>query len=515
MRKVVVIGAGVGGMAAAARLARAGFEVEIFEAAERVGGKCRTEWIGDYAFDVGPSLLTIPAVYRDLFKKTGKRLELVSELQPVDPAFAYHFADGTSLTFANLSLPSICEEIDRVLGKKAGDEWHSLMQRAEAMWDVSRGPFIESELLPIRKLLRRRGFISDLKVIAPLETLSSLTSKYTSNPYLQKIIHRYATYTGSDPRKAPAVLLTIAFVETTFGAWHVKGGIGTLAEALGQRCEELGVKIHLNARVEKILTKDGSATGIMVAGRAIEADYIISNADSELTLNSLIAPQEKRVKRERRNLKKAERSFSGFSLLLGLDNSRVEGPIPQLRHHNVYFPENYEREFEELFDTHEKVSDPTIYICAPHDPTMVKGKNKEAWFVLVNAPLHSDTHVHSDDHGVDWKDNPQAYAERILAILDQRGLRVTERLELMEFRSPFDLERSTNAPGGSIYGTSSNGARAAFLRTKNRSRLKNLFSVGGSAHPGGGLPLVGISGELVAEAIINAQGGVGIAKDYH
>jgi phytoene desaturase len=342
-----------------------------------------------------------------------------------------------------------------------------------------------------------------------MQTLDSITSEYTDNPYLKKIIQRYATYTGSDPRKAPAVLLTIAFVEITFGAWHVKGGIGTLAQSLGQRCEELGVTIHLKTPVEKILTHSGTATGVLVNGTTHLADYIISNADAEITFNSLIAPQERAAKSERKKLAKAEKSLAGFSLLLGLDNSKIQSAPPLMKHHNVYFPENYEREFDQIFTEKIPVDDPTIYICAPRDSTMVRGENKEAWFVLVNAPRHEP------GVGWDWSADPKKYADHLIAKLDALGLRVSERLDLMEYRSPLDLQISTGAPGGSIYGTSSNGKRAAFLRAKNTSDIKNLYCVGGSAHPGGGLPLVGISGELVAESIIRAQGGVGIAKDHH
>lgn len=508
-KKVVVIGAGMGGMATAARLARAGFSVEIFEATDRVGGKCRTEWIGDYAFDTGPSLLTIPAVYRDLFKKTGKRLELVSELQPVDPAFTYTFHDGTVLTFPNLSLPNICKEIDQVLGKKSGDEWHTLMQHSERMWDAARGPFIESELLPLSQLIRRNGFLKDLKKIHPATSLRKFTSKVTSDPYLTKIVDRYATYTGSDPRQVPAVLLTIAFVEMTFGAWHVTGGVGTLATAVAQRCQDLGVTIHLSTPVEKINVIAGRASGVTVAGGVIEADYIISNADSEITFNRLIDQREKKARVERRRLKSSQKSFSGFTLLLGLDNSKIDGPPPKVTHHNVYFPQDYNQEFVELFEVGGILSDPTIYVCAPQDSSMVKGESKEAWSVLINAPLHNPS------TGIDWNEYSNEYAEKIIARLDALGLRVSERLDVLEVRTPADLERLTNAPGGSIYGRSSNGMRAAFLRSKNKSQIMNLYCVGGSAHPGGGLPLVGISGEIVAESIISAQGGIGIAKDHH
>ena len=510
MSKVIVIGAGIGGLASAARLAKYGHEVTIFEASDRVGGKCRTEWIGDYAFDTGPSLLTLPAVFRDLFIRTGKRFETEVGLLGVDPAFAYHFADGTHFDFPNLSLPEVCNSIEAALGSEAANEWHLLMQKAEKMWDVSRGPFIESELPSISGLIMRKGFLKDLLTIAPWKSLRGYAQDTTSNPYLQKIIDRYATYSGSDPRKAPAVLLTIAFVEGTFGAWHLKGGIGTLATALEKRCLELGVTIHLNSPVEKIRVKDGAAIGVLLkSGEEIDAEKIVANADADLIYNHLIDSSITEVKSERKKLKRAERSLAGFSLLLGLDNSKVQGELPKMKHHNVFFPTDYDDEFESIFSRNEPVPDPTIYICAPSDPDMVKGDKKEAWFVLVNAPRHDP------ESGMDWRLDPEKYAEKILSKLDALGLRVSERLDLMEIRTPADLESAMMAPGGSIYGTSSNGPRAAFMRASNRSPLKNLYCVGGSAHPGGGLPLVGMSAELVAEAIGRADGSTSSAHNHH
>lgn len=510
MSKVVVIGAGIGGLASAARLAKMGHDVSIYEASDRVGGKCRTEWIGDYAFDTGPSLLTLPAVYRDLFIRTGKRFETEVGLQAVNPAFAYHFADGISLEFPNLSLSDTCAAIDATLGKSAGDEWHKLMQIAERMWDVSRGPFIESELPSTISLMKRKGFLKDLRIIAPWKSLRGFTKSQTSNPYLQKIVERYATYSGSDPRKAPAVLLTIAFIESTFGAWHLKGGLGTLASALEKRCLTLGVRIHLNSPVAKILVEGEAVTGIALSdGSRIEADSVVANADADIVYNKLISPDVRIVKSERKKLKSADKSLAGFTLLLGLDNSRVSGELPQMRHHNIYFPANYDAEFESIFTAGEAVADPTIYICAPHDPEMVKGADKESWSVLVNAPRHDL------NDGYDWNAEPEKYAKKIIAKLDALGLRVSERLDVMEFRTPADLEQAVMAPGGSIYGTSSNGARAAFRRASNRSPLKGLYCVGGSAHPGGGLPLVGMSAELVAEAIGRADGSISSVDNHH
>ena len=494
MAKIAVIGAGIGGLSVAARLAKAGHTVEIYEASDRSGGKCRTEWFGDYGFDTGPSLLTIPAVYRDLFIKTGKRLEHTLDVKPVDPAFTYNFADGQRVTFANLSNPKTYLEIEKSFGKDAASQWRALMDRADAMWEVSREPFVESELKSIWSLVKRKNFLRDLRIIAPFSTLRALSKKYKLHPNLAMIVDRYATYTGSDPRRAPAVLLTIAYVEAAFGAWHITGGIGSLSKALEQRCLELGVNIHLKSKVAKINVVNESATGLTLeSGQIIDADLVVANADAELVYNQLVDAGVKSAKRERSKLKRASKSLSGFSLLLGLDNTK--GDAVELSHHNIFFPKDYDAEFDQIFDQKIAVSDPTIYVCAPKDSTMVKGTNKESWFVLVNAPRHDPK------NGMDWRTGGAEYAQMLIKKLDALGLNVSSRLDLLEFRTPLDLENYALAPGGSIYGTSSNSASSAFLRASNRSNVKNLYCVGGSSHPGGGLPLVGISAEIVAQMI--------------
>lgn len=493
--KVVVIGGGLGGLSAAIRLAKANFSVHLYEASDSLGGKCRVENFHGHAFDTGPSLFTLPAVYRDLFLKTGAPLEEELSLKPVDPAFDYHFPSGKRLTLPNASRAGVVEAIARTFGEESATQWRALMNRAEAMWEVSREPFVESELRGFLPLLRRPGFLKSLRTIAPFTSLRKMATDYLSTPELITLIDRYATYTGSDPRKAPAVLLTIAYIEQVFGAWHIEGGIGKLSAALEKRAKDVGVHVHRNAPVASITTDQNRATGIVLAnGEKISADYVISNVDARITYDTLLnANNEGRA--ERRKLARATPSFSGFYLLLSLSGSRTDQ-----QHHTVSFPENYDAEFDALFSTLQPVLDPTLYICSPHDSSMAP-QNCESWFVLVNAPRHSET-----GEGFNWLAAGVAenYSKHLVDLLIKRGLLDLSRLVDLRYRSPADLQEMFNAPGGSIYGNSSNGASAAFNRAANRSPIAGLFLVGGSAHPGGGVPLVGISGEIVANAIAAA-----------
>lgn len=499
MSRIVVIGAGIGGMSAAARLAKLGHSVTVFEGSEHVGGKCRTEWIDGYAFDTGPTLLTLPAVYRDFFLKTGDALETVLEIEEVNPSFDYRFMDGSRVQFANLSRFKTLSAIQESFGTQASFQWNQLMLRAEKMWDASRERFIESELLSLSSLMKNSQFFRDLQIIAPWMSLHSLTRQITEDFRLQYIAARYATYSGSDPRKAPAVLLSIAFVEEAFGAWHIKGGIGQLAYAIHNRATERGVIFNCGTKVSEILHNGIRVTGIRLEnGSSLMADVVVANADASQVYSSLLKVDLKVLRKPRRSLERSTPSFGAFSLLLGL---KKDSESQELAHHTILFPADYEAEFESIFSHMRPVEKPAIYLCSPNDPLMVKRKGTQAWSVLINTPQHSTT-----GHGWDWNDREysHSYAQKIIDQIESRGIEIRGRLEVLKIRTPADLERETLSPGGSIYGTSSNGAQAAFLRAKNRSPLKGLFCVGGSAHPGGGLPLVGISAEIVANAIGSA-----------
>jgi phytoene desaturase len=493
--RVVVIGAGMGGMAAAARLAVKRHDVTVIEQSPTYGGKLGTFERDGFVFDTGPSLLTLPAVYRDLFNKTGAGLDETVDLVELEPAFRYRFPDGVAVEMPGVDSARCAVALGDALGGTAADDWRAFMRRASDIWQVTRRPFLESPLAGMRDLLPLARNLSDVRTVAPFTSLRGLGEKYLQDPRLRMLLDRYATYTGSDPRKAPAALATVPYVEQTFGAFHVGGGVRRLADALHARGLERGVSFRLSTDVAEVVTDAARVTGVrLVGGEVVPADVVVANADATHLYRDLVT--DPRGADPLRRLRKATPSLSGFVLLLA-----VRGRTPDLLHHNVWFAEDYDAEFDAIFGRDARpVDDPTVYVCAPDDERMRPDADHESWFVLVNAPRHATT---GERGTVDW-DTPglaESYRDRILAVMAARGFDVRERLLWSEIRTPADLERDTRAPGGSIYGTSSNGARAAFLRPANVSPVPGLYLVGGSAHPGGGLPLVGMSADLVATLI--------------
>ncbi len=473
--RVAVIGAGVGGLAAAVRLAAAGHRVDVYERAGTVGGKLGRHTRDGYAFDTGPSLLTLPQVFADL----GLDLHPV----PLDPVVRHVFADGTVLD-SSADPEVFAARIAAALGPDAAADWRRFWGRAGRIWDASWRSVLRAPVTA-RTLAGLSWRLGDLAAIAPGTSLRGLGRRYLRDPRLRVLLDRYATYTGTDPRRAPAALAAIPYAELAHGGWYLPGGLGTLADALVARCADLGVRVHLDAAVTAVTTAGGRVDGIRVGGSAVPADVVVSNVDAGTLYRDLLP-------NPRRLATLADRSLAGFVLLLG-----VRGATPQLAHHTVFFPVDYDAEFDAVFGTRpggraRPPADPTVFVTRAADPT-VAPPGHEAWFVLVNVPRHGTA-----TSAVDWR-RPglaTAYAEHVLAVLATKGPDVRERVAFCETRTPADLADATGAPGGAIYGTT-----GGLLRTANRGPVYGLFLVGGSTHPGGGLPMVALSAAIVADQI--------------
>lgn len=477
----------MGGLAVSARLSAQGHDVTVYEQAAGPGGKNSGYARDGFRFDVGPSTLTLPAVYRDLFLNTGRSLEDSLDLREVDPAFGYHFADGSTVTMPGAGVGACANALQEGLGGDTGHEWRNLLRRAGDIWGLTRSNVLGRPLQGYRDLLPLARSGKSLRTVAPWRTMRQFGNATLRDPRARMILDRYATYTGSDPRRSPAALVTIPFVEQTFGVWHIGGGLNTLAQVLYQRCLDLGVTFVFETRVEAITTDPQGVTGLHVQGDAEQADLVVADADARTVYNYLL--KDPRTDGPLRRLSRMQPSFSGFVLLLA-----VQGHTPGIRHHNVWFPADYDAEFDQLFSKHPRpVEDPAIYACVPDDPGM-RPEGTESWFILVNAPAQQPP-------GMDWDGAADDYADHVLAVLAGRGVDLRDRIRFREIRTPMDLQRNTASPGGSIYGMSSNGRLSTVLRPGNRSPVPGLFLVGGSAHPGGGLPLVGMGAEIVADQI--------------
>ena len=497
MSKIIVIGAGMGGLTAAARLAVKGHHVTVLERSDTAGGKVGRYERDGFVFDTGPSLLTLPQVYRDFFNKTGKPLDSVLDIVELEPAFAYRWADGTRVLMPGADTARCADALGDVLGGSAATDWRALMARAAAMWELTRRDFMEAPLRGLRPLLRLAMDPRNIRTIAPFTSLRTLGERSLRDSRLVTLLDRYATYTGSDPRRAPAALATIPYIEQTFGAHHIAGGIRALADQVFQRALDRGVSFDFGCEVTAITTAAGSVTGVTTAeGRHLAADVVVANADATtvaeqmVTGNSLMSS----------STSKRQPSLAGFCLYAAVDTV-----IPDVAHHNVWFCSDYDDEFNSIFASPRggntsdvrPIPDPTIYACVPQDSAM-SPSGSQSWFILINAAPHG--------HGpgfIDW-DTPglaEDYAQQILARLAERGIDLRPHLRWLHIQTPADLERATASPGGAIYGTASHGPRSAFTRPANRTKVGGLYLVGGSAHPGGGLPLVGMSGAIVADLV--------------
>ena len=492
MGRIAVIGAGMGAMAAAARLAVAGHRVAVYERAETYGGAVRRFERDGFGFDTGPGLLTLPAVWRDLFIKTGKQpLEECVELVQVDPSSRHVFADGTAVTLPNASRAGVVAALDEALGAGAGGRWGDFLVRAREAWDRTRRPLLEEPLwpnwavlagrepypaVPHKRLLRTRR----------AATLAEVGAWELRDPRLTALLESYALTYGLDPRVTPASAAVLPYMEHAFGSWYVRGGVRELARAVYERCVARRVEFHFGADVTGVLEKDGRAAGVELADRTVaEADHVVAGVHP-VRLQGLT---ERRLDDEGDVRPHTAARPGRFTVLLALRGPRETGAL----HHTVVHAPDRTAELESLHSGRDEPVRPTVTVLRPDDPALRPDEEHES--VVLSAAVPAEGDWHRSERGERFADLLVAAAEAAIP-----GLR--ERLLWREIRSPGLGEDETGAAFGGVSAPSLAAGEGRFLHPANTTRFPGLYRVGGWSHPGGGLPHAGMSGALVAGLIV-------------
>ncbi len=479
-KDAVIVGGGLGGLATALRLAAAGWRVTVCEQGRAFGGKMNCWEQDGFRFDTGPSLITMPWVFAELFEACGAKLTEHVELTPMSPLADYVFADGTRFTYST-RLPEWLEVI-RQLEPRDVEGFFRFMRLGARLFALSRETFLRRPLLapPDLRVLRALKY---LPLRRAWGNYHATVAAHFRSPHLRQLYDRYPTYVGSSPYRSPATLAVIPYIEFAFGGWHVRSGLYKLIESLVALARKLNVELLAGARVEAIEHDGRAVKGVRLAGGTrLKADVVVMNGDAAATreLLGLSDPAPPA----------SERSLSGFVLLYGLRRK-----LAGLAHHTVYFSSDYRREFAELFEERRFPDDPTVYVSAPsrtdHALAPVDG---ETLFIMANAPANDAA----------WSADDAARARaRIFERLAKGGFpEIDSSVAVTDEWTPQRIAHDYSMPGGAIYGTHSHGWRRAFLRPPNKHpRFRGLYHVGGSSHPGGGTPTVLLSARITSELI--------------
>ncbi|MFF9766497.1 phytoene desaturase family protein [Streptomyces sp. NPDC014636] len=494
MARIAVIGAGTGAMAAAARLAVAGHRVVVYERTETYGGAVRRFERDGFRFDTGPGLLTLPAVYRDLFVKTGKEsLEDCVELVQVDPSARHLFADGSEVSLPNASRAGVVAALDEALGAGAGGRWGDFLVRAREAWDRTRRPLLEEPLWPNWRVLADKEpypAVPHKRLLRTRRagTLAEIGFWELRDERLEAILMSHALAYGLAPWSAPASAAVLPYMEHAFGTWYVRGGIRELARAVYERCLKRRVEFVFGAEVIRIVEKDGRAAGVELAdGSVAEADHVVADVHPARlrALTQRPLDDEGDVRAD-----PGAAPPSRFTLLLALRGGRPPGTA----HRTVVHPAEPESEYDFLASPGgDEPRCPTVTVLRPDDPALRPDEDHEA--VVLSATV--STEAAWDEEGT-----VRRYTDFLLEAAERAVPGLRERLLWHEVRAPGHVEDDTGAASGAVPAPSLAAGGGRFLHPANTTRLPGLYRVGGWSHPGGGLPHAGMSGALVAGLIV-------------
>ena len=488
MKRVAIIGAGIAGIASAVRLSAKGYNVDVFEANRYAGGKLTDFKLGGFRFDAGPSLFTLPSLIDELFVYSKKKPKSYFQYLQKDVICQYFYADGTHLT-AWSDVDRFAEEVEQKL-KIPKQRVTKYLNRSEQKYNLTKGLFLEKSLHKYSTYFSKdtiKGIVNLFKLDI-FKTLNQTNEDFFQNDKLVQLFNRYATYNGSNPYETPGIMSMIPHLEFGIGTYFPTKGMSSITNSLVKLAKENGAKFHFGKKVTAINHTNSKVEGIQLEGKNQSYDLVISNMDIVPTYRHLL----KKVKHPEKVLNQP-RSSSALIFYWG-----IKGTFSQLDLHNILFSKNYKKEFDELFQKKTIHDDPTVYInITSKEKSDDAPLGCENWFVMINTP---------PNEGQDWDTLIKSAREKVIEKIN-RTLKVDiEKLIIKEeILDPREIELKTSSYQGALYGASSNNRNAAFLRHANFSSLKGLYFVGGSVHPGGGIPLCLLSAKITTNLILNSN----------
>ena len=491
--RAIVIGAGIGGLAAAIDLARTGADVTIVERAHQPGGKMREIDVQGHRIDSGPTVLTMPWVFEALFADCGTSLSDHVELQRAEILARHAWPGGGQLDLFGDRERS-ADAIAEFAGPGHADGFNAFCERAARIYQTLDIAFIRHPQPDLRSLITASGLrgLVDLWRLKPFRSLWNELGRYFTDPRLRSLFARYSTYCGASPLRAPATLMLIAHVEQC-GVWRVAGGMQRLADAMASEVMRQGGEIRYGSAVHEIGMRAGRAVGVRMANDEwLPAEAVIANVDAAGIHNGELGPA---VASAVPRMADGRRSLSAVTWSLVAETTGFE-----LDHHNVFFPEDYPREFEEIFAQNRLPTRPAVYVCAQDKYGNAGfGDAHQRLFMIANAPANGDR---GGDHDADTA----ALQAAVFGLLEDCGVGITTVPEKSIITTPVEFEARFPGTGGALYGSPPHGWRASFARPSARSRIPGLYLAGASAHPGPGVPMVALGGRHAARAVAGDLG---------
>ena len=488
--RVIVVGAGIGGLTAALDMVARGCQVTLLERAAYPGGKMREVSIGDHAIDAGPTVFTMRWVFDGLFDTLGTQLEAELELEQVD-VLARHAWSETERLDLFCDVQRSADEIGEFSGSAEAKRFLRFSEHARKVYETLELSFICAPKPGPIDLVRSGGLsgLTDLWQIKPFNRLWKTLGGYFKDSRLQQLFGRYSTYCGSSPFQSPATLMLVAHVEQE-GVWLIKGGMARLAWKLASLAEARGVDIRYQSEVSEINCSAGKVNAVTLSnGERLHADAVVLNADPAALGAGLLG---KAVTTAAPTVSRQARSLSAVTWNLATQTSG----FPLLRH-NVFFSDDYVSEFEEIFGQRRLPRKPTVYVCA-QDRGGVDGDpiaGAERLLCLVNAPADGDLQDFTADELA-------ACESAAFQLLSNCGLKLQHSAEMTRVTTPAAFNELFPGTGGALYGQASHGWQASFSRPGARSRVPGLYLAGGSVHPGPGVPMAALSGRIAAASLI-------------